>query len=111
VKETLQERGVSQDWWLGIHDKDNEGSWVYDSSNQDVTFFDTWANTQPDNYQEKEHYLEQHINGWNDFDSDSKNPVICEATEEDHPRWYHLLLPMAKLIEPETSDVYDAFYD
>ena len=66
--------------WIGIHDRFEENTWVYLSTNESVSFTN-WHKNQPDNYNNNEHCVEigsgtQHL--WNDLVCESKHKFVCE---------------------------------
>ena len=66
-------------FWLGIHDKANEGVFVYESDGTNIQWSD-WNVHEPNNWNgvTGEHCVEMLWNGkWNDIACDAKKSFIC----------------------------------
>ena len=66
--------------WIGINDKNNEGSPEYSSDHSPLEW-SNWENGQPDNWQGNEDCMIMYVsNGkWGDVKCDAKYPFICQA--------------------------------
>ena len=63
-------------FWLGIDDKDVEGTFLYSSSNTPITLTN-WAPGKPDGFGDCVHIL---ANGqWNDGDCNDSAGIVCES--------------------------------
>ena len=65
--------------WLDGTDRFKEGRWI-DSAGNPLTFFN-WRSDQPDNRDEKEHFLQYRATWgglWNDQVADSEDHIVCQ---------------------------------
>ena len=84
-----ENRAIS--YWLGISDRHVEGNWVFESSDENVTFTN-WETDEPNNYKENEHCAFLRGDGtWNDFTCATatsewgngwKWAALCESTRQ-----------------------------
>ena len=78
------------DWWLGINDKRNKGSWVYDSDGSSIAFSIPWYPGEPSGGHDVENessgdYCVQYWNTpknmiglWDDYTCSTAVASICE---------------------------------
>ena len=78
VTELLQNEGVSS-FWIGIHDKANEGNFVYETNSQTIGY-QNWNPGEPNDWGPGEDCTEIHVgNGkWNDMPCSEQLSVVCE---------------------------------
>ena len=63
--------------WLGIHDTEIEGLFVYESDGTEITF-DQWNAGEPNNLGD-EHCVQKQASGfWNDGNCDQHLTYVCE---------------------------------
>ncbi|VDI06191.1 Hypothetical predicted protein [Mytilus galloprovincialis] len=71
---------MSDTFWIGGKDKDDEGTFVWASDNRNVTLFN-WANGEPNDVNGGEDCVNVHINLeflWNDSACDEQSRFVCE---------------------------------
>merc|ERR1719239_1633067 len=67
--------------WLGATDKDEEGTWVWQSDNEVMTYND-WGPNQPNNLRGEQHCLSMQRSKWDDLACDLDRAYICQAEKE-----------------------------
>ena len=80
-----REEGIGG-YWIGIHDNDFEGNFVYDSDDKQISFH-WWGRGQPNNRKnscdqdEDCAYAESGYGEWFDICCKKKKAYVCEKTD------------------------------
>jgi len=78
--EVSARNNLSQEWYIGLNDRDNEGVYVWtDGESTEETGFEGFAQGEPNNFGPGEHCIVMRGEGWNDIRCNNFRPVICEA--------------------------------
>ena len=75
--------GITWGPWIGIHDKINEGNFVYVSSNATIVY-ENWNSGEPNSYMgtEEDCTMMGQNGKWYDAPCGSKLPFVCEKSGE-----------------------------
>ncbi|KAM3926804.1 hepatic lectin-like [Leptodactylus fuscus] len=66
-------------YWIGLHDMEDEGTWIWVDGTNFETSYKHWKKGEPNNYQDNEHCGHFWSSGeWNDAPCDSEAYGICE---------------------------------
>ena len=69
-------KGVAS-FWIGIHDKTNEGKFTYESNGQTIGY-KIWRPNEPNNYGSGEDCAHSYHGKWNDLPCNRKVSFVCE---------------------------------
>ena len=74
-------KGVTE-FWIGIHDKTNEGIFTYESNGQTIGY-KNWHSNEPNDYGSGEDCAEIYVNIgiWNDLPCNKKLSFVCEKSQ------------------------------
>ena len=72
-------KGVTS-FWIGIHDKTNEGKFTYESNSQTIGY-KNWSPNEPNNYGSGEDCVHSYVGKWNDFSCNHKLSFVCEKPQ------------------------------
>ncbi|MCB9599254.1 MAG: C-type lectin domain-containing protein [Sandaracinus sp.] len=74
---TAADGGGGGDWWIGLNDREDEGTWRWDSGSS--SGYRNWGNLEPNNFANEDCVSMRPDARWNDSGCNSNLRFVCEA--------------------------------